>query len=222
MEGSPRLPSACLEPLFKGSCCSARRSQQRAAARCARHQVPAPCASQVTSLCAVLRLPACRPPADQLLLRWHNERLRLDRLRLQLEQLQARLHLLEKQGAAEEQQEPPQQQRDEEAGVAVPVGKGAAPGGGKPAAGSAVRRWCACGAPLTAEQRQEKAARLEKQRVTKEEEIADAERMLADLQVGAGLSLLHALAAAAACWNALRAWEMPQRSAHLSQCLKAC
>ncbi|KAL4421157.1 hypothetical protein ABPG77_000792 [Micractinium sp. CCAP 211/92] len=119
---------------------------------------------------------------DQLLLRWHNERLRLDRLRLQLEQLQARLHLLEKQGAADEQQEPPQQQRDEEAGVAVPVGKGAAPGGGKPAAGSAVRRWCACGAPLTAEQRQEKAARLEKQRVTKEEEIADAERMLADLQ----------------------------------------
>ncbi|KAL4420888.1 hypothetical protein ABPG77_001229 [Micractinium sp. CCAP 211/92] len=36
---------------------------------------------------------------------------RLDRRRLQREQLQARLHLLEKQGAAEEQQEPPPPQR---------------------------------------------------------------------------------------------------------------
>ncbi|KAL4451743.1 hypothetical protein ABPG75_007405 [Micractinium tetrahymenae] len=119
---------------------------------------------------------------DKLLHRWYNERLRLDRLRLQLEQLQERLHRLQKQGAAEEQEEQQGQQRDEEAGASAGKGGSTAPGGGKAAAGGAPRRWCACSGPLTPEQRQKQAAQLEKQRSKKAEEILDAERGLADLQ----------------------------------------
>lgn len=136
--------------------------------------------------CCAPQPPVCRPSADKLLQRWYNERLRLDRLRLQLEELQARLHTLEKQGAAEGQQGPQHQQTDEEAGAAAPSEKGAASKGsrGDAAAGSAPRRWCACGSPMTAEKRQEKVARLQSQRAKKEGDIADAERVLADLQVG--------------------------------------